>query len=464
MQLTMTKDNATKSLFTKIKQFFQGIKVNARIEEKCLMRIEVKIDDLNLLHWLLNQPDEVKTYWRDREKRFEMAGVGEADVVAGDVLPADTGKLFDRLKRYLHGKNPRLRYYGGLRFDTAKNPDSHWQKFGAYRFVVPLFEIYSDHQATYFACNFVFNPLKNVQQQFDFLVNGLNRLSWDIPEHFCTPPELVARNDCPNRKGWWENVQGALRMFAQNRLKKIVLARKTELEFSEPVNALEMLERLQKDNSAAYYFCFQPFKNYAFIGGTPERLYKRDHLAVFSEAVAGTVPRGKTPEEDEQLEKELLNSDKERREHLFVVESIRETFGKICSEVIEQKKILVMKLPRLQHLYAKIRGYLMPGMGDRELLQQLHPTPAVGGYPQTPARREIARLENFDRGWYAGPVGWYSPAESEFAVAIRSGLAAENKLFLYSGAGIVPGSKPEKEWAEIENKISNFLKALECDV
>ncbi len=464
MPFTITKENATKSLFVKIKQFFQSIKVNARIEEKCLVRIEVKIDDLNLLQWLLNQEGEVKTYWRDREKRFEMAGVGEADVVTGGVMPEDSGMLFDRLKRFLRGKNPRLRYYGGLRFDTATKADNHWQKFGAYRFVVPLFEIYSDHQATYFACNFVFNPLKNAQQQFDFLAKGLSRLSWEMPESFSAPPELTARIDHPDKKGWWRNVQTALRMFTQKSLEKIVLARKTELEFSEPVNALEMLQRLQNDNSTAYYFCFQPFKNYAFIGGTPERLYRRDHSAVFSEAVAGTKPRGNTPQEDEKFENELLNSDKEQREHRFVVDSIRETFDKLCTEVFEQKKIFVLKLPRLQHLYAKIRGYLIPGMGDREMLQLLHPTPAVGGYPQNSAKKHIADLENFDRGWYAGPIGWFSPEESEFAVAIRSGLVAQNKLFLYSGAGIVPGSKPEQEWTEIENKISNFLKVLECDV
>lgn len=91
-------------------------------------------------------------------------------------------------------------------------------------------------------------------------------------------------------------------------------------------------------------------------------------------------------------------------------------------------------------------------------MSYLHPTPAVGGFPREAALREIAALEPFDRGWYAGPIGWVGKDAAEFAVAIRSGLVAGDRVNLYSGAGIVPGSSPDKEWEEIENKIGNFIK------
>ncbi|MEZ4744549.1 MAG: chorismate-binding protein [Calditrichia bacterium] len=93
----------------------------------------------------------------------------------------------------------------------------------------------------------------------------------------------------------------------------------------------------------------------------------------------------------------------------------------------------------------------------------LHPTPAVGGYPKDLALPKISELEPFDRGWYAGPIGWFSKNAAEFAVAIRSGMVYHNKLLLYAGAGIVPGSEPEKEWDELENKISNFMRALNIE-
>jgi menaquinone-specific isochorismate synthase len=95
---------------------------------------------------------------------------------------------------------------------------------------------------------------------------------------------------------------------------------------------------------------------------------------------------------------------------------------------------------------------------DAEVLRALHPTPAVGGYPGVEALEEIRALEPFDRGWYAGPVGWIGADAAEFAVGIRSGLVRGNTLALFSGAGIVAGSAPEGEWAEIEQKIGDFTR------
>jgi menaquinone-specific isochorismate synthase len=97
---------------------------------------------------------------------------------------------------------------------------------------------------------------------------------------------------------------------------------------------------------------------------------------------------------------------------------------------------------------------------DAEVLLALHPTPAVGGYPRREALEEIRALEPFDRGWYAGPVGWIGAEGSEFAVGIRSGLVRGNSLALFSGAGIVAGSVPEDEWAEIEQKIGGFVRVF----
>ena len=97
---------------------------------------------------------------------------------------------------------------------------------------------------------------------------------------------------------------------------------------------------------------------------------------------------------------------------------------------------------------------------DGKIIDRLHPTPAVGGSPRREAIDRIGELETFDRGWYAGPVGWVSKSAAEFCVAIRSAQIVRNRLNVYAGAGIVPGSEAEKEWEEIENKIASFLKAI----
>ncbi|MCK5343874.1 MAG: isochorismate synthase, partial [Candidatus Heimdallarchaeota archaeon] len=220
------------------------------------------------------------------------------------------------------------------------------------------------------------------------------------------------------------------------------------------------LWKLRLNNHRAYYFCFQPCSDAAFIGGTPEQLYYRSKNHIHTEAVAGTRKRGKTKAEDIRLEEDLISCEKDIREHRFVVDSIRNSMKKLGTHIKEQDKISILKLSRLQHLSMQFSGMLKDRIQDCDILESIHPTPAVGGVPSEKAMAEIENIEKFDRGWYAGPVGWIAKSEAEFAVAIRSGLVYEDELHLYSGAGIVQGSNYESEWEEVENKIEGFLNAL----
>jgi menaquinone-specific isochorismate synthase len=120
----------------------------------------------------------------------------------------------------------------------------------------------------------------------------------------------------------------------------------------------------------------------------------------------------------------------------------------------------LLKLARVQHLVTRLEGELSEGQTDSSVLAKLHPTSAVGGVPNAVALPLIRRLEPFDRGWYGGPVGWIGSDGAELAVGIRSGLVEGRCLHLYSGAGVVPGSTSDGEWAEIESKLANFLAAL----
>ena len=164
--------------------------------------------------------------------------------------------------------------------------------------------------------------------------------------------------------------------------------------------------------------------------------------------------------EDQALSNELTASDKDLREHQYVVDAIHKTLEQFCSLLVVDEKPCVLKLTRCQHLITTFRGRLRKGVKDSDLLENLHPTPAVGGYPTDRALQDIARLELFDRGWYAGPVGWIAKDAAQFVVGIRSGLTEGRRLHLFSGAGIVDGSVPKKEWEEIENKIGDFVALL----
>jgi menaquinone-specific isochorismate synthase len=130
----------------------------------------------------------------------------------------------------------------------------------------------------------------------------------------------------------------------------------------------------------------------------------------------------------------------------------------LCDRVDADESPELLLLERKQHLISRLGGTLRAGITDTDILRALHPTPAVGGSPRDNALRELPRLEPFSRGWYAAPVGTFGQDSAEFAVAIRSGLVHGRDVNVYSGAGIVEGSDPEREWEEIENKISDFVK------
>jgi Isochorismate synthase len=182
-----------------------------------------------------------------------------------------------------------------------------------------------------------------------------------------------------------------------------------------------------------------------------------------SEAVAGTRGRGDTPEADAALRDELMDSPKERREHAFVQEAIRDELDRLCTSVEAPEAPSDLALAQGRHLHARLTGTLRSGTSTLDLLDALHPTPAVGGVPTDAALGAIRTQEPFDRGWYAGPVGWIGADAAEFAVAIRSGLVRDDRLALFSGAGIVDGSEPEREWDEIEQKIGDFASILGLD-
>ena len=144
----------------------------------------------------------------------------------------------------------------------------------------------------------------------------------------------------------------------------------------------------------------------------------------------------------------------------MVLERMERLLQKFCKKTERLSYLEPLQLRHVQHLQSKMCGYLLPVISDSDLLPAFHPTPAVSGTPDKEARSLIRKLEPFDRGWYAGPVGWISRRQAEFAVGIRSGLLCGRILKIYTGAGIVDGSVPDEEWREIEFKLQSWKYLL----
>lgn len=418
-----------------------------------ILRYEFPCEPLDILTWLHNQHVPCKIYWSGRGGGFEACGIGVADVLEGKD-PIDHAEIFGYMEDRLSADNPNLRYYGGMNFDGITTEEG-WRSFGSYRFIVPRFELLKNGSQTLLAFNIA---LKDINpENIGTIVKDLEATDFSPATTYRRPPKVLHRADFPDRQGWevaFEKIKTGGGSF---RYEKIVLARKSIFNFDVYINPTALMKHLKDKTPQCFHFCFQADKTTAFLGASPEQLYKRTGDKIETEAVAGTSPRGTDQEADTLLARELLNCSKNALEHRYVVDAIREALGELCADVRADAKARLVKLEGGQHLVTNFEGTLRLGVHDEEIIGRLHPTPAVAGCPKEEVLRAIREIEPFDRGWYAAPVGYVGYDQSEFAVAIRSALVNGDKLSLYAGAGIVEGSKAEGEWREIETKIGNFI-------
>jgi isochorismate synthase len=198
-----------------------------------------------------------------------------------------------------------------------------------------------------------------------------------------------------------------------------------------------------------------------FLGATPERLVRLRAGDVATQAVAGSAPRGASVAEDRRLGERLRASPKDRLEHAVVVDVVRGVMDEVCQDVTPPAEPKLLKVANVQHLVSALAGRLRDPLSVLDLVERLHPTPAVGGFPRHAALAWIARHEGLARGWYAGPIGWINPdGEGEFAVAIRSAVMRGSEAVLFAGCGIVADSDPDQEYAESALKMRPLLDAL----
>jgi len=257
---------------------------------------------------------------------------------------------------------------------------------------------------------------------------------------------------------WWRGaVRAALAAIGAGRLDKVVLAREAVVEADRPFPRGELLRRLRGRPGGSTYL----YASGGFVGASPELLVRRQGRVAVSRPMAGTVPRGDSASAEADGLARLTGSPKEAVEHRLVVDAVAEGLAKVADRV-EVGRPEVVRLSTVAHLATEITADLTgPLPSALELAALLHPTPAVGGSPRDAALAAIATLEPFDRGCYAGPVGWVDQVgDGEWAVAIRCATLAGRRAHLIAGAGVVPGSDPDAEWAETEHKLRAMLEVL----
>ncbi len=256
-------------------------------------------------------------------------------------------------------------------------------------------------------------------------------------------------------------VADAVATIRGGRIDKLVLAREVRVTVPAAHSPASLFGALREAFSSCFCFCVGT-PEAAFIGASPELLVRRSGAVAATVALAGSARRSADPAVDDHLGEQLLHSAKDRSEHAIVAKRIERRLGPVSVWVESAAEPVVIRVANIQHLATPIHAQLAESHSVLELAELLHPTPAVGPEPRgAEGERLIAGLEQLDRGWYAGPVGWMDAVEDgEFCVALRSALLRDRTAHLYAGAGIVADSDPAAELAETEIKLGALLPLL----
>ena len=282
-----------------------------------------------------------------------------------------------------------------------------------------------------------------------------------------SPPDQFSLTSSMPHADWKAVVANAVDAIKRGEMRKVVLARRVDITGNRPFVISDVLARLQ----ALYPSCMI-FSAEGFLGASPELLMRRTGDAVESHPLAGTVARSGDSRSDESLVAGLMSSKKARHEHQVVVDELRAALEPVCSELDIPAEPSVMALRNVSHLGTRITGRLAPTTETApsrdtrlpsvlDLVARVHPTPAVGGNPTDIAIRYAADVEGFDRGRYAGPVGWMDArGDGAFALGIRCAEVSGARARIYAGNGVVSGSDPDEELAETQLKLQALLAAL----
>lgn len=440
-----------------------------------LSQIVHDIDPLSILALLTREKvnnfsqDEIYFYWEHQGKTEAILGYGVTEscqLNTGDRFTKSqefVNHCFQKIVKIGHNNlsNSFPHIFCGFTFFSESKPLEF--PFSSAFCFLPKLQIIKQKRNRLLIFNLLINSKTNIEKLAYQTITNVKLISQVKPEQAITQPEKQSIQLNPKYEmiqGFESSVASALKSIEAKQFQKLVLANALDLTSPENFSIINCLQHLRYYHPDCYIFAVNNGKNNCFVGASPERLISLKNNQLLTDALAGSTSRGKTQLEDYYLAQKLLKSSKERREHQVVIEFIVQRLIQL-GLIPQISPLKVLKLSNIQHLWTPIYTQLTPNIHPLEIVAKLHPTPAVSGFPTAVTCQEIKRYETFERGFYAAPLGWIDyDHNSEFIVGIRSALISGNRARLYAGAGIVEGSQPEKELAEIKLKFQGLLKAL----
>jgi len=408
--------------------------------------------------------------WEQPDRDFALAGIGSAlQVISrGEDRFADVARrCAEALHERVAAEPPDLPagagpvWTGGFAFASDGGSEPTWSSLAPAMVLMPELALLRSGGEAFVTASVMVEP----GADRDRLLAPIRGRLAALRSASLTPPDphprdatRIAGRYSPER--YEEIVAAAVERISAGELDKVVLARELTIEAPSAHDPAGLFGALRDLFPSCFCFCIGT-PEAAFVGASPELLVRRSGAVAATVALAGTTSRSADPAVDDHLGEAMLRSAKVRNEHEIVIRRIERGLRPHAVWVHAERDPSVIRIGNLQHLATPIRAQLADSRSAIELAGLLHPTPAVGGEPRTPALELIDELEGIDRGWYAAPVGWMDAAEDgEFCVGLRSALLRDREAHLFAGNGIVADSDPAAELAETELKFAVLLPLL----
>ncbi|WP_020007434.1 isochorismate synthase [Salinicoccus albus] len=435
--------------------------------EKSYLTLQLPFDELDIDEKKIfsHFTDELGSrYWfRSKDERYNSVGIGYLETIKRDKYSAEALSIEkDRLYRSIQhisareGMCSRLSLFGGTRFDDKDTTDE-WNDYAMVEFHLPKWQFDLVNRELFYSIRISDVDIESILTDIHSELKAIDSAETPAPEK----PEINMEKDIfPS--AWKQLVDQAVDVLNDEDFRKVVLARQRLITFKTPAEPLYLLKRLD-DEEGTYTVYYEKNKS-AFISKSPEKLFHVKDDNLITNAVAGSSERTGDVTRDEEQVSFLMADEKNRYEHELVRESIVSDLEPYSDEVKYSPDPNIMENKYIYHLHTPIEAVLNEKTGVFELLDAIHPTPAVGGLPKDKAREYIMAEEYGTRGLYAAPIGLiHEDNESEFVVAIRSMLVQAKSATLFAGCGIVKGSSSEKEFEETRVKFTPMLNVLEAN-
>jgi menaquinone-specific isochorismate synthase len=436
------------------------------------------IDPLLVLHKIA-QSDQLSFYFERQgaiaESVFKMPGVAIAAIDSVAQLQLEGRDRFSQVKAFIQSTLADTIVAGetdlpfsGPHFFCSFSFTDHSHNIGSTGFpaatvFLPRWQVSCFENGCVIVANLVIDPATSLENAVDTLwqkIQLIRSLQDDLISPKIQQAKFLQHQDVAPTETFKQAVQFALESIQTQQFNKIVLAHAVDIISPLAFNPVYSLNNLRQLYPNCYVFSSCNGLGQYFLGASPERLVcLQTHLLV-TDALAGTAPRGKTTQEDAKLATSLLTSPKEMHEHQVVIDFLTSQMTQLGLSP-ERFPLCLRQLPNIQHLHTPIRALVPAQVHLLDIVAALHPTPAVAGLPREITCAQIDRLEPFERSLYAGPIGWVNhKGDGEFVVGIRSALVEGCRARLFAGAGIVQGSDPERELAEVQLKLQILRAAL----